>query len=92
MRVLTFPAKRGISLKTLKTETSDSLKDWFAVGEYKHFPNKVGGEPTTAPKIVCLSVVGRLYVYPYNLEGAAKLGITLILNAANPASDCIAIF
>ena len=90
--MLTFPAKHGISLKTLKTETSDSLKDWFAVGEYKRFPNKFGGEPTTAPKIVCLSVIGRLYVYLYNLEGAAKLGITPILNAANPASDCIAIF
>ena len=50
--MLTFPAKRGISLKTLKTETSDSMKDWFAVGEYKHFPNEVGGEPTTAPKLV----------------------------------------
>lgn len=85
--MLTFPAKRGISLKTLKTETSDSLKDWVAVEEYKRFPNKVGGEPTTAPKIVCLSVIVRLYVYLYNLEGAAKLGITPILNAANPASD-----
>lgn len=77
--MLTFPAKRGISLKTMKTETSDSMKDWFAVGEYKHFPNKVGGEPTTTQKIVCLSVVGRLYVYQYNLEGVAKLGITLLL-------------
>lgn len=38
--------------KTLKTGTSDSRKDWFAVGEYKRFPNEVGGEPTTAPKLV----------------------------------------
>lgn len=28
--------------QTLKNGTSDSRKDWFAVGEYKKLPNEVG--------------------------------------------------
>jgi len=31
----------------LKNGTSDSRKDWFAVGDYKKFPNEVGGMNTT---------------------------------------------
>ena len=30
----------------LKTNTSDSQKDWFAIGEYKRLANEVGGEET----------------------------------------------
>ena len=37
---------------TLKTGTSDSRKDWFAVGEYKKLPNEVGGSDTTLPEDV----------------------------------------
>ena len=36
----------------LKTNTSDSQKEWFAVGEYKKLANEVGGEGTTDPKEV----------------------------------------
>ena len=36
----------------LKTGTSDSRKDWFAVGEYKRMPNEVGGSDTTLPEDV----------------------------------------
>ena len=36
----------------LKNGTSDSRKDWFAVGDYKKFPNEVGGMGTTLPKEV----------------------------------------
>ena len=36
----------------LKTGTSDSRKDWFAVGEYKRLPNEVGGSDTTLPEDV----------------------------------------
>ena len=36
----------------LKSGTSDSNKDWFAVGEYKRLPNEVGGNETTAPEDV----------------------------------------
>lgn len=38
--------------RTLKTGTSDSRKDWFAVGEYKKLPNEVGGRSTTSPEQV----------------------------------------
>lgn len=36
----------------LKSGTSDSRKEWFAVGEYKRLPNEVGGSETTAPEEV----------------------------------------
>ena len=36
----------------LKTGTSDSRKDWFAIGEYKRLPNEVGGMETTLPENV----------------------------------------
>ena len=36
----------------LKAGTSDSRKDWFAVGDYKRLPNEVGGNETTAPNNV----------------------------------------
>ena len=38
--------------KILKEGTSDSRKDWFAVGDYKELTNEVGGLNTTAPKNV----------------------------------------
>ena len=36
----------------LKTGTNDSKKDWFNVGDYKKFPNEVGGEETCLPENV----------------------------------------
>ena len=52
-------ARRGLSenmIKNLhfilKNGTSDSLKDWFSVGDYKKLPNEVGGLPTTEPEKV----------------------------------------
>lgn len=38
--------------RILKSNTSDSLKPWFAVGDYKRLPNEVGGEETIQPKEV----------------------------------------
>lgn len=38
--------------RILKSGTSDSRKDWFAVGDYKRLPNEVGGNETTAPENV----------------------------------------
>ena len=38
--------------RILKSGTSDSRKEWFAVGEYKRIPNEVGGSETTAPERV----------------------------------------
>ena len=36
----------------LKTNTSDSQKPWFAVGDYKRLANEVGGEETVSPEDV----------------------------------------
>ena len=36
----------------LKTGTSDSQKEWFAVGNYKRLPNEVGGIETCPPQEV----------------------------------------
>ena len=36
----------------LKSGTSDSRKEWFAVGNYKKRPNEVGGMETTLPEEV----------------------------------------
>ena len=36
----------------LKTGTSDSQKEWFAVGDYKRLPNEVGGIETCPPQEV----------------------------------------
>lgn len=36
----------------LKNGTSDSLEDWFAVGDYKKLPNEVSGQETTPPEQV----------------------------------------
>lgn len=40
----------------LKNGTSDSLEDWFNVGEYKKLPNEVGGMETTAPEKVAVEM------------------------------------
>ena len=36
----------------LKSGTTDSNKEWLAVGEYKRLPNEVGGNETVAPEDV----------------------------------------
>jgi len=40
----------------LKTGTSDSRNDWFAVGEYKKVSNEVGGNDTTFPENVAIEM------------------------------------
>ena len=37
---------------TLKNGTTDSRKDWFVVGDYKKYPNEVGGTSTIPPENV----------------------------------------
>lgn len=39
-------------LLILKSGTSDSRKDWFAIGDYKKLPNEVGGMETVLPEEV----------------------------------------
>ena len=48
---------------TLKNGTSDSRKDWFAVGEYKRVPNEVGGCDTAAPEEVATKIGALLDTY-----------------------------
>ena len=36
----------------LKSGTADSRKEWFSVGEYKKYPNEVGGRETVLPENV----------------------------------------
>lgn len=50
----------------LKTGTSDSRKDWFAVGEYKQLPNEVGGQATCPPKEVHRQIKTLLSEYNRN--------------------------
>lgn len=50
----------------LKTGTSDSRKDWFAVGDYKRLPNEVGGERTCEPELVQDSI--RRLLEGYNIQ------------------------
>jgi len=47
----------------LKSGTSDSRKNWFAVGEYKRLPNEVGGRMTTAPERVAEELSALLEEY-----------------------------
>lgn len=50
----------------LKAGTSDSRKDWFAVGEYKRLPNEVGGIETIQPKDVHREMKALLKSYNAN--------------------------
>ena len=47
----------------LKTGTSDSRKDWFAVGDYKKLPNEVGGRETALPEDVSRQMKALLTAY-----------------------------
>jgi Fic family protein len=47
----------------LKSNTSDSRKMWFNVGDYKQRPNEVGGEATTLPDMVASEIKKLLEVY-----------------------------
>ena len=52
----------------LKNGTSDSRKDWFAVGDYKKLPNEVGGMDTTIPEEVADKM--KILLMDYNAKDA----------------------
>ena len=56
----------------LKTGTSDSGKEWFAVGDYKRRPNEVGGMETALPE----ETAGKMknLLAGYNSEDKKTLG------------------
>ncbi|MDE7439229.1 MAG: Fic family protein [Clostridia bacterium] len=49
--------------RTLKSGTTDSRQDWFAVGDYKKLPNTVGGMYTAQPEEVAEKVKSLLSEY-----------------------------
>ena len=49
--------------KILKEGTSDSIKEWFNVGEYKRLPNEAGSIKTTDPKNVKKDMIKLLEWY-----------------------------
>ena len=52
----------------LKTGTSDSRKDWFVVGGYKHLPNEVGGQEICPPEEVHQRMKALLADYNLNRQ------------------------
>jgi Fic family protein len=49
--------------RVLKTDTSNSRKDWFAVGDYKKYPNEIAGKTTTLPEDVPAAINSLLTSY-----------------------------
>ena len=60
----------------LKTNTSDSQKVWFSVGDYKKLANEVGGQETTPPEEVHKSIKALLAQY----HAIPKVGLDEILD------------
>ena len=52
----------------LKTGTSDSRKNWFAIGDYKLLANEVGGQETCPPKEVHKQMKALLSSYNHNKQ------------------------
>lgn len=52
----------------LKSGTSHSRKDWFAVGDYKRLPNEVGGQETCPPEAVHKELKTLLTDYYHNRQ------------------------
>lgn len=53
---------------TLKSGTTNSRQDWFAVGDYKKLPNEVGGMDTAQPEEVASQMKKLLSEYNANKE------------------------
>jgi Fic family protein len=49
--------------RILKSNTSDSRKEWFKIGDYKTRPNVVGDMETTAPAEVCSAITALIDSY-----------------------------
>jgi len=54
--------------KILKTGTSDSMLEWFNVGDYKQRPNTVGGLETSKPENVSRDLSKLIGVYENNMK------------------------
>lgn len=56
--------------RMLKSGTQDEAKKWFSVGDYKKFPNEVGGNETTLPENVHTEISKLLKSYNSKKEKA----------------------
>lgn len=65
---------------TLKSGTSDSRKDWFAVGAYKRLPNEVGGRETVPPEQVAAQM--KTLLAGYHKEKKKSLNDLIEFHAA----------
>ena len=73
----------------LKTGTSDSRKDWFAVGDYKRLPNEVGGMETCLPENVHREMKALLKDYQTKKHPSFEdiLGFHVRFEAIHPFQD-----
>ncbi len=73
----------------LKSGTSDSRKNWFAVGEYKKMPNEVGGNETTPPKEVAIKMKELLAQYNNTAQKTLQdiIGFHQEFEAIHPFQD-----
>ena len=73
----------------LKNGTSDSRKDWFAVGDYKKLPNEVGGRDTALPEKVADKMKALLTEYSTKEEKTFEdiLDFHVIFERIHPFQD-----
>ena len=73
----------------LKMNTSDSHKDWFAVGDYKRLPNEVGGGETVQPKEVHKRMKALISEYNAfkNVESDDILNFHVLFERIHPFQD-----
>ena len=73
----------------LKTGTSDSRKEWFAVGDYKKRPNEVGGMETALPEEVADRMKKLLTEYNLNENKILEdiLGFHVSFEKIHPFQD-----
>ncbi len=73
----------------LKTGTSYSQKDWFAVGDYKKLPNEVGGQETSTPQEVHAHMKTLLGNYTHNRQHTLEdiIGFHVRFEQIHPFQD-----
>lgn len=73
----------------LKNSTSDSRKEWFAVGDYKRLPNEIGGMETALPEEVADKMKALLAEYNSKEEKTFEdiLGFHVRFERIHPFQD-----
>ena len=73
----------------LKNSTSDSRKEWFAVGDYKRMPNEIGGMETALPEEVADKMKALLAEYNSKEEKTFEdiLGFHVRFERIHPFQD-----